>query len=127
MSLVNLRGALHFQRVRLNATPEVARLNNYSQIDEKVGDRLPHTVGVFLKKIVEEPFRLTPLRAGEMNYIEAPPTNVIANELKNLTPGFTLTMKCPKSTWSDLTAPNPLAGISKFGKRSPMLSSRKKS
>jgi peptide/nickel transport system substrate-binding protein len=71
-----------------NETTELVRFDNYWEIDEKTGMRLPYLDSIFVKKIVDETIRWTGLRAGDLDYIQAPPQNIVVEELKNPTPGI---------------------------------------
>jgi len=90
-----------------NETLEVTRFDRYHQVDEKTGVRLPYADAVFLRKIVDETVRFTALRAGDMDFIETPPLNLIASELKNPTPGITINYDMPGNymVWFNTSKP----------------------
>ena len=73
-------GPFVFKEFHPNETLEVTRFDNYHLIDEKTGDRLPRADGVWLKKMPDETVRLAALRAGDVDFIETPPLNKIAEE-----------------------------------------------
>jgi peptide/nickel transport system substrate-binding protein len=88
-------GPFVFKEFVPNETIELTRFDKYHQIDERTGAQLPLADAVFIKKIVDETVRLTALRAGDMDFIETPPLNLIANELKKPTPGITVNYDLP--------------------------------
>ncbi|MBM4332760.1 MAG: hypothetical protein FJ117_16365 [Deltaproteobacteria bacterium] len=70
-----------------NETTELVRFDEYWEIDEKTGMRLPYLDSIFVKKIVEETVRWVSLRAGDLDYIQVPPRSIVVEELKKATPG----------------------------------------
>lgn len=50
----------------------LTRFDQYWEIDERTGDRLPYLDSVFAKKIVDPTVRWTALRAGDLDYIVDP-------------------------------------------------------
>ena len=64
-----------------NETFEAARFDKYWLTDEMTGDRLPYLEGIYLKKVVDDTVRWTALRAGDIDFCEAPPTKVIADAI----------------------------------------------
>ncbi len=71
-------GPFIFKSFIPNETTEFTRFDQYWEVDEKTGDRLPYLDSVYMKKIVDENVRLTALRAGDIEGIEVPPLNVLA-------------------------------------------------
>ena len=66
-------GPFVFKSFVPNETTELTRFDQYWEIDEKTGDRLPYLESIFAKKIVEPTVRWTALRAGDLDYIADPP------------------------------------------------------
>lgn len=61
-----------------NETTEYTRFDQYWEVDEKTGDRLPYIKEVYVKKIVDDTVRLAALRAGDIDIAVGPPLNSLA-------------------------------------------------
>jgi peptide/nickel transport system substrate-binding protein len=82
-------GPFVFKSLLPNEITEYTRFDQYYEVDEKTGDRLPYLDGVMMKKIVDETVRWTSLRAGDLDVISGPPLNVVAEAiLKKPVPGI---------------------------------------
>jgi peptide/nickel transport system substrate-binding protein len=92
-------GPFVFKSVIPNETTELSRFDKYWEVDENTGDRLPYLDSIYTKKIVDETSRWTALRAGDLDYIAAPPANVVVKELEKPTPGIVI------------PTPRPLGGV----------------
>ena len=79
----------------VNETTELTRFDQYWEIDEKTGNRLPYLDSIYAKKIVDPTVRWTALRAGDLDYINLPPPNIVLQEMKNPTPGIVMIMPQP--------------------------------
>jgi peptide/nickel transport system substrate-binding protein len=91
-----------------NETYEVRRFDQYWEIDEKTGMRLPYLNEVYVKKIVDETIRWTALRTGDVDYIQVPPFVVAVQEPKKPTPGVVLVTPPPVGcTWIFLNCSKP--------------------
>lgn len=89
-------GPFVFKSFVPNETLETTRFDQYWEVDEKTGDRLPFADSVFLKKIPDETVRLTALRAGDMDFIETPTIKVLAEAmLEKPIPGITMGYDMP--------------------------------
>ncbi len=88
-------GPFAFKSMVLNETVELTRFNQYWEVDPKTGDRYPYLDSIITKKIVDETMRWTALRAGDLDYISAPPANIVANELEKPTPGIVIPTPVP--------------------------------
>jgi len=88
-------GPFVFKSFVPNETTEFTRFDNYWEVDEETGMRLPYLDGVYIKKIVDEMVRWTGLRAGDLDYINNPPRSVVVEELKKPTPGIVSVMPQP--------------------------------
>jgi peptide/nickel transport system substrate-binding protein len=71
----------------VNETTEFTRFDQYWEIDEKTGNRLPYLDSIYVKKVVDPTVRWTALRAGDLDYINLPPQNIVLAEMKKPTPG----------------------------------------
>jgi peptide/nickel transport system substrate-binding protein len=71
-----------------NETTEFTRYDNYWEVDEKTGDRLPYLDTVYVKKITDEVVRWTALKAGDIDYVGYPPRRAVVEEQKHPTPGI---------------------------------------
>jgi len=80
-------GPFVFKSFVPNETAELTRFDQYWEIDEKTGDRLPYLDSIYVKKIVDPTVRWTALRAGDLDYINLPPPNIVLQEAKNPSPG----------------------------------------
>ncbi len=88
-------GPFVFKSFVPNESSELTRFDQYWEIDEKTGDRLPYLDGIFVKKIVDETIRWTALRAGDMDYIQYPPPKIVLQETKTPTPGVVVVLPNP--------------------------------
>ena len=93
-------GPFKFKSLLPNEVVEFTRFDQYYEVDEKTGDRLPYLDGVQMKKIVDETVRWTALRAGDVDFISSPPLKVVADViLKEPVPGITVHMSNPGVLW----------------------------
>ncbi len=93
-------GPFKFKSFLPNETIEFTRNDQYYEVDEKTGDRLPYLDSVFVKKIVDETVRWTALRAGDIDIISAPPLKVVADAvLKEPVPGIFVDWSNPGVLW----------------------------
>ena len=74
-------GPFVFKSFVPNDTTEYTRFDQYWEVDEKTGDRLPYLDGVYMKKIVDDTVRLMALRAGDLDFIANPPLNIMAKAI----------------------------------------------
>jgi peptide/nickel transport system substrate-binding protein len=61
-----------------NETLELTRFDQYWEVDEETGMRLPYVDGIFLRKIVDDTVRLAGVRAGDLDMTSGPPLNIAA-------------------------------------------------
>ncbi len=66
-----------------NDSLELTRFDQYWEIDEKTGKRLPYVDGVYIKKIVYDTVRLAAVRAGDLDCTSGPPLNILAEAIFN--------------------------------------------
>ena len=93
-------GPFVFKSFVPNETTELTRFDQYWEIDEKTGDRLPYLDSIFVKKIVDPTVRWTALRAGDLDYIADPPKKASVEAMKNPVPGVVVTLPQPVgNTW----------------------------
>ncbi len=85
-------GPFVFKSFVPNETTEFTRFDKYWEVDEKTGDRLPYLDSIYVKKIVDPTVRWTALRAGDLDYIQDPPKNVVIEAIKNPVPGVVVVM-----------------------------------
>jgi len=78
-----------------NETTELTRFDQYWEIDEKTGDRLPYLDSIYVKKIVDPTVRWTALRAGDLDYIQDPPKKAVVDAIKEPVPGVVVVMTQP--------------------------------
>jgi peptide/nickel transport system substrate-binding protein len=88
-------GPFAFKSFVPNETTEFTRFDQYWETDEKTGNRLPYLDGIYVKKIVDETIRWTALRAGDLDYINCPPQNIVLQEMKKPTPGTVTVLPQP--------------------------------
>ena len=69
-------------------TTEFTRFDQYWEIDEKTGMRLPYLDGIWIKGVAEDVVRWTGLRAGDFDYINIVPRKIAVEEQKKPTPGI---------------------------------------
>jgi peptide/nickel transport system substrate-binding protein len=93
-------GPFVFKSFVPNETLEVTRFDQYWEIDEQTGDRLPYLDTFYVKKIVDENVRLTALRAGDVDVISTPPLNIAAKAiLEKPIPGVVMDYDGVGSNW----------------------------
>jgi peptide/nickel transport system substrate-binding protein len=78
-----------------NETTEFTRFDQYWEMDEKTGDRLPYLDSINVKKIVDPTVRWTALRAGDLDYIQDPPKKAVVDAIKEPVPGVVVVMTQP--------------------------------
>jgi len=88
-------GPFVFKSIVPNETVELTRFDQYWEVDEKTGDRLPYLDSIYVKKIVDPVVRWTALRAGDMDYIQDPPKKAAIEAMKNPVPGVVVVMTQP--------------------------------
>ncbi len=74
-------GPFVFKSFLPNERFEVSRFDQYYEVDEKTGDRLPYLEGILLQKIVDETQRINALRAGDVEWVQEPPHNFLARSI----------------------------------------------
>jgi peptide/nickel transport system substrate-binding protein len=79
----------------VNETTELTRFDQYWDVDGKTGNRLPYLDSLYIKKIVDPTVRWTALRAGDLDYINLPPLNIVLGEMKKPTPGVQVILPQP--------------------------------
>ena len=93
-------GPFKFKSFIPNENVEFVRNDQFYEVHEKTGDRLPYLDGVVAKKIVDEGVRWTALRSGDVDFISAPPLKVVADVvLKEPVPGITVHVSNPGVLW----------------------------
>jgi len=93
-------GAFVFKAIVPNETVEFTRFDQYWEVDEKTGNRLPYLDSIYVKKIVDPTVRWTALKAGDIDYTPDPPRKVIIEALKTPVPGVVVVMTQPVgNTW----------------------------
>jgi peptide/nickel transport system substrate-binding protein len=93
-------GPFKFKSFLPNETIEFTRNDQYYEVDEKTGDRLPYLDSIYMKKIVDETVRWTALRAGDMDIISGAPLKVVADAvLKAPVPGIVVDWANPGVLW----------------------------
>ena len=73
----------------------MVRFDNYHFKDPKTGDQLPRCDGAYIKKMPDATVRIAALRAGDMDFVETPPYNILADYIKNPRPGITMSYDMP--------------------------------
>lgn len=79
----------------VNETTELTRFDQYWEVDGKTGNRLPYLESIYVKKIVDPTVRWTAIRAGDLDYINLPPLNIVLSEMKKPTPGVQVILPQP--------------------------------
>ena len=79
----------------VNETTELTRFDQYWEVDGKTGNRLPYLDSIYVKKIVDPTVRWTAIRAGDLDYINLPPLNIVLGEMKKPTPGVQVILPQP--------------------------------
>ena len=101
-------GPFVFKSIVVNETTELTRFDQYWEVDEKTGDRLPYLESVYCKKILDPTVRWAGLRAGDLDYIQDPPRKVSVDTAKSPVPGVVLTLPQPVGNtwiWFNLSKP----------------------
>lgn len=81
-------GPFVFKSIVPNETTELTRFDQYWEIDEKTGNRLPYLDSIYSTKIVDPTKRWVSLRVGDLDYIATPPETIVVKELQEPTPGI---------------------------------------
>ncbi len=101
-------GPFIFKSLFPNETAEFVRFDQYWEMDEKTGDRLPYLDSIYTKKVVDERVLWTALRTGDLDYINGVPKGVVGKELEKPTPGIVLDLGKPAgfgSMWFNVSKP----------------------
>jgi len=80
-------GPFRFKSFVPNETLELTRFDQYWEVDENTGVRLPYLDSIFIKKIVDATVRWTALRANDLDLILIPPLNSAVEAKKVPVPG----------------------------------------
>jgi len=88
-------GPFIFKSFVPNETTEFTRFNQYWEIDEKTGNRLPYLDGIHVKKIVDPAVRWAALRAGDLDYAPDPPRKAALEAMRKPIPGIVVLMPQP--------------------------------
>ena len=101
-------GPFIFKSIVLNDSIELARFDQYWEIDEKTGDRLPYLDSIYCKKIADPVVRWTAVRAGDVDYTVDPPRKSAIEAIKNPIPGVTILVAPPIGTgWIFINVSKP--------------------
>ncbi len=93
-------GPFVFKSFVPNETTEFTRFDQYWEVDEETGDRLPYADSLMFKKIVDENVRMTALRAGEVDVASSPPGNIlIKGILEKPPPGIYMKYEMAGNNW----------------------------
>ncbi len=88
-------GPFVFKSIDPLQTTEYTRFDQYWEIDENTGMRLPYLDGIWMKGVAEDIVRWTGLRAGDFDYINIVPRKIAVEEQKNPTPGIVVMITQP--------------------------------
>ncbi len=88
-------GPFVFKSFVPNETIEVTRFDQYWEIDEKTGNRLPYLDGIQVKKIIDPTVRWSAIRAGELDYAPDPPRKAAIEAMAKPVPGVVIIMPEP--------------------------------
>jgi len=101
-------GPFAFKSTVLNETIELARFDQYWEVDEKTGDRLPYLESIYCKKIVDPAVRWVAVRAGDVDYTVDPPKKSLIEAIKNPIPGIVIKVAPPIGTqWVFINVSKP--------------------
>jgi peptide/nickel transport system substrate-binding protein len=81
-----------------NETTEFSRFDQYWELDQKTGDRLPYLDSIHVRKIVDETVRWTALRAADLDFIINPPYKTAVLAMKDPQPGIVVAPTQPAGT-----------------------------
>jgi peptide/nickel transport system substrate-binding protein len=83
-----------------NENVELSRFNQYWEVDEATGNRLPYVDSIHLIKILDESVRWTALQTGDIDFVDTPPLNVVAKAiLEKPVPNIFVDYDCPGNAW----------------------------
>jgi peptide/nickel transport system substrate-binding protein len=83
-----------------NEITEFTRFDQYWEVDEKTGNRLPYLDSIYVKKIVDPTVRWTGLRGGDLDYTVDTPRTMFLEAMKNPVPGIVVVAPQPVgNTW----------------------------
>ncbi len=91
-----------------NETVELKRFDQYWEIDENTGDRLPYLDGYHSRKVVDPNVRWTAVRTGELETCYSPPLNALAKALlEKPIPGIFVDFESVGNGWVWLNTSKP--------------------
>ncbi len=91
-------GPFVFKSLAVNDTIELTRFDQYWEVDDKTGMRLPYLDGLHVKKVADPAVRWAAVRAGDVDYTVDPPRKVVLEAVKNPIPGITALIPPPIGT-----------------------------
>jgi peptide/nickel transport system substrate-binding protein len=101
-------GPFVFKSFVPNETTEFTRFDQYWEVDEQTGMRLPYLDGIHVRKIVEPVVRWTALRAGDLEYIQDPPKKAVVDAMKSSVSGVKVVLPQPVGNqWIYLNTTKP--------------------
>jgi peptide/nickel transport system substrate-binding protein len=101
-------GPFVFKSFVPNETTEFTRFDQYWEVDEQTGMRLPYLDGIHVRKIVDPVVRWTALRAGDLEYIQDPPKKAVVDAMKSPVSGVKVVLPQPVGNqWIYLNTAKP--------------------
>ena len=101
-------GPFAFKSIAINETTELTRFDQYWEVDDKTGMRLPYLDSIYVKKIVDPAIRWAAVRAGDVDYTVDPPRKAILDAIKNPIPGIKIIIPPPIGTgWIFINVTKP--------------------
>jgi peptide/nickel transport system substrate-binding protein len=93
-------GPFKFKSFVPNENIEFTRNDQYYEVHEETGDRLPYLDSIYMRKIVDDTIRWTALRAGDVDIFSGPPLKIAADAiLKKPVPGIVVDWANPGVLW----------------------------
>ena len=101
-------GPFAFKSIAVNETTELTRFNEYWEVDDKTGMRLPYLDSIYMKKVVDPAVRWAAVRAGDLDYTVDPPRKAVLDAIKNPIPGIKIIIPPPIGTgWVFINVSKP--------------------
>jgi len=101
-------GPFVFKSFVPNETTEFTRFDQYWEVDEKTGNRLPYLDSIYVKKIVDPAVRWVAVRAGDVDYTVDPPKKSVIEAIKNPILGIVIKVAPPIGTqWVFINVSKP--------------------
>jgi peptide/nickel transport system substrate-binding protein len=91
-------GPFVFKSLAVNESIEMTRFDQYWEVDDKTGMRLPYLDSIYVKRVIDPAVRWAAVRAGDLDYTVDPPRKTVLEAVKTPIPGMKVIIPPPIGT-----------------------------